>query len=202
MPAVVLSNYTLAQVRDEVRTLIGDAPSLATAFSDASCNAAINFAVMHYFRITGKSYVENTLTKAGDTYPSPNSYIEVNRAGYTPVGGANTWLLQTNIQEETNRNPDWETLVGTPKRWMMFSGNKVRLTPNPPTGTCVIGYTEEPTNLSADNDQVDSRIPVPHQRHLKYAAAYWLLQIDGDTQDMQTAMAFIQQFTELIKDVS
>lgn len=202
MAAVVLTNYTLAQVRDEVRTLIGDAPALATAFSDASCNAAINFAVMHYFRLTGKSYTENTLSKSGDTFPLPNSYIEVNRAGYTPVAGVNTWLLQTTISEETNRNPDWETLVGTPKRWMMFSGNKVRLTPNPATGTCVIGYVEEPANLTTDNQQVDSRIPVPHQRHLKYAAAYWLLQIDGDTQDMQTSAAFISQFAELIKDAS
>jgi len=115
MTAVVLSNYTLAQVRDEVRTLIGDAPALATAFSDASCNAAINFAVMHYFRITGKSYVENTLTKSGDTFPLPNSYIEVNRAGYTPVGGANTWLLQTNIQEETNRKPRLGNACRNPK---------------------------------------------------------------------------------------
>lgn len=32
MAAVVLTNYTLVQVRDEVRTLIGDAPALATAF--------------------------------------------------------------------------------------------------------------------------------------------------------------------------
>lgn len=202
MAAVTLTNYTLVQVRNELRTLIGDSESLAVAFSNDSCNAAINFAVMQYFRVTGKSYVENELTKSGDTFPLPNSYIEVNRAGYKPSGGTNTWLLNTTVPEETNKNPDWENTVGTPKRWMMFSGNKVRLTPNPSTGTCIIGYVEEPANLTGDSDPIDSRIPVPHQRHLKYAAAYWLLQIDGDTQDMQTSIAFIQQFTELIKDVS
>lgn len=197
---VVLTNYTLGDVKTEVRTLIGDAESLSLSWSNESVNAAINWAVEHYFRITGKSYTEAELTKSGTTFPLPNSYIYVKRAGYKPSGGTNTWLLQSTIDQETNKNPDWQTLVGTPKRWVLFDGNKVRLTPNPSTGTCVIGYAEEPVSLITDADPIDTRIPVPYQRFLKYAAASWLLQIDGDTQDMQTAANYLAMFSEIIKD--
>ena len=270
--AVVLTNYTLGDVKTEVRTLIGDAESLSLSWSNESVNAAINWAVEHYFRITGKSYTEAELTKSGTTFPLPNSYIYVKRAGYNPSGGTNTWLLQSTIDQETNKNPDWQTLVGTPKRWVLFDGNKLRLTPNPSTGTCVIGYAEEPMTMADERtitaitqassgvvtsanhnfsvgrkvqfvgittmiqlnnqigtitatttntftvditttsytafgsgtgyaaDPIDTRIPVPYQRFLKYAAASWLLQIDGDTQDMQTAANYLAMFSEIIKD--
>jgi hypothetical protein len=199
--AVTLTPMTLGEIKTEVRTLVGDAASLSTAFSDQTVIASINFAVEHFFKATGKSYTEAELTKSGSTFPLPNSYIMVARAGYKPTGGSNTWLLNTTIGEETNRNPDWQTLVGTPKRWMIFDGAKIRLTPNPTSGTCVIGYVEEPTNMVNDADVVDSRIPVPYQRFLKYAAAAWLFEIDGDTQDMALAANHFALFTEFIKEV-
>ncbi len=198
--AVTLTNYTLADVKSEVRILVGDVESLSLSWDDATVTASINWAVEHFFKLTGKSYTEAELTKSGTTFPLPNSYIYVKRAGYKPTGGTNTWLLQSTVDQETNKNPNWQTLVGTPKRWVMFDGNKVLLTPNPSTGTCVIGYAEEPVSLVNDNDAIDSRIPVPYQRFLKYAAAAWLLQIDGDTQDAATAVAYLTMFAEFIKD--
>ena len=198
--AVTLTNYTLADVQSEVRILVGDVESLSLSWDDATVTASINWAVEHFFKLTGKSYTEAELTKSGTTFPLPNSYIYVKRAGYKPTGGTNTWLLQSTVDQETNKNPNWQTLVGTPKRWVMFDGNKVLLTPNPSTGTCVIGYAEEPVSLVNDNDAIDSRIPVPYQRFLKYAAAAWLLQIDGDTQDAATAVAYLTMFAEFIKD--
>lgn len=198
--AVTLTNYTLADVKSEVRILVGDVESLSLSWDDATVTASINWAVEHFFKLTGKSYTEAELTKSGTTFPLPNSYIYVKRAGYKPTGGTNTWLLQSTVDQETNKNPNWQTLVGTPKRWVMFDGNKVLLTPNPSTGTCVIGYAEEPVSLVNDNDAIDSRIPVPYQRFLKYAAAAWLLQIDGDTQDAATAVSYLTMFAELIKD--
>jgi len=197
---VTLTNYTLADVKSEVRILVGDVESLSLSWDDATVTASINWAVEHFFKLTGKSYTEAELTKSGTTFPLPNSYIYVKRAGYKPTGGTNTWLLQSTVDQETNKNPNWQTLVGTPKRWVMFDGNKVLLTPNPSTGTCVIGYAEEPVSLVNDNDAIDSRIPVPYQRFLKYAAAAWLLQIDGDTQDAATAVAYLTMFAEFIKD--
>jgi hypothetical protein len=198
--SVTLTNYTLADVKSEVRILVGDVESLSLSWDDATVTASINWAVEHFFKLTGKSYTEAELTKSGTTFPLPNSYIYVKRAGYKPTGGTNTWLLQSTVDQETNKNPNWQTLVGTPKRWVMFDGNKVLLTPNPSTGTCVIGYAEEPVSLVNDNDAIDSRIPVPYQRFLKYAAAAWLLQIDGDTQDAATAVAYLTMFAEFIKD--
>lgn len=198
--AVTLTNYTLADVKSEVRILVGDVESLSLSWDDATVTASINWAVEHFFKLTGKSYTEAELTKSGTTFPLPNSYIYVKRAGYKPTGGTNTWLLQSTVDQETNKNPNWQTLVGTPKRWVMFDGNKILLTPNPSTGTCVIGYAEEPVSLVNDNNPIDSRIPVPYQRFLKYAAAAWLLQIDGDTQDAATAVAYLTMFAEFIKD--
>lgn len=197
---VTLTNYTLADVKSEVRILVGDVESLSLSWDDATVTASINWAVEHFFKLTGKSYTEAELTKSGTTFPLPNSYIYVKRAGYKPTGGTNTWLLQSTVDQETNKNPNWQTLVGTPKRWVMFDGNKILLTPNPSTGTCVIGYAEEPVRLVNDNNPIDSRIPVPYQRFLKYAAAAWLLQIDGDTQDAATAVSYLTMFAELIKD--
>jgi len=197
---VTLTNYTLADVKSEVRILVGDVESLSLSWDDATVTASINWAVEHFFKLTGKSYTEAELTKSGTTFPLPNSYIYVKRAGYKPTGGTNTWLLQSTVDQETNKNPNWQTLVGTPKRWVMFDGNKILLTPNPSTGTCVIGYAEEPVSLVNDNNPIDSRIPVPYQRFLKYAAAAWLLQIDGDTQDAATAVAYLTMFAEFIKD--
>ena len=47
-------------------------------------------------------------------------------------------------------------------------------------------------------DVVDLRIPESHNEYLKYAAASWLLQLDGDGQDLKTADGHMQKFNSLI----
>jgi hypothetical protein len=62
-------------------------------------------------------------------------------------------------------------------------------------------YTAFSSGTGYAYDLVDPRVNITHQRSLKYAAAYWLLMIDGDTNNFQSAGVFMQQFTELIKEL-
>lgn len=265
----VLVPQTLESLRTDLRLLVGDSESLSTSYTDSTMNQALNFAVQHYLLVTNKSYVENSFTLTDGKTTLPSAYMQVSRVGH---GSPNRWLLQTSVSEETNKNPLWESTLGTPKRWMMFDGQTVRVTPIPSNGTVSLGYIEEPTQMadkrtitaitqassgvvtSANHgfsvgrkvqfgsittmtelnnqigtitatttntftvdintttytafgsgtgfayDMVDPRVPITHQRFLKYAAAYWLFTIDGDTQSFQAAVAFMQQFMELIKE--
>lgn len=272
MVAIVstLVPQTLESLRTDLRLLVGDSESLSTSYSDSTMNQALNFAVQHYLFVTGKSYIQNSVALTSGEATLPSAYIQVGRVGH---GSPNKWLLQTTVVEETNKNPLWESVTGTPKRWMMFDGKTVRVTPIPSNGTVTLGYVEEPTPMSdkrtisgitkatsgvvtSNNhgfsvgrkvqfgsittmtelnnkiatitatttntftididttsytafgsgtgyayDMVDPRVPITHQRFLKYAAAYWLLLIDGDMQNFQAAGAFMQQFNELIKEL-
>lgn len=272
MPTIVstLVPQTLEELRTDLRLLVGDVESLSTSFTDSTMNQALNFAVQHYLRITGKSYVENTASLTSGVATIPNPYIQINRVGY---GSPNSWLLNSSVAEETNKNPNWENVTGNAKRWVLFDGQTIRVTPIPANGTITFGYIEEPTPMadkrtitgitqassgvvtSANHgfsvgrkvkfgsittmtqlnnqiatitatttntftidinttsytafgsgtgyayDLVDPRVNITHQRSLKYAAAYWLLMIDGDTNNFQSAGVFMQQFTELIKEL-
>ena len=265
-----LTPQTLESLRTDLRLIVGDNESLSTSYSDSTMNQALNFSVQHYLLVTGRSYIQNTLTLTSGEATLPSAYIQVGRVGH---GSPNSWLLQSSVTEETNKNPLWESLVGNPKRWVMFDGQTVRVTPVPSNGTLVLGYVEEPTAMadkrtitaitlassgvvtSANHnfsvgrkvqfggittmtqlnnqigtitatttntftvdinttsytafgsgtgyayDLVDPRVPITHQRFLKYAAAYWLLLIDGDTQSFQGAAVFMQQFMESIKEL-
>lgn len=194
---------TLAELRFDLRTLLGDAQSISVSWSDQAMNQALNYAVQLYLKLTEKSYTEYSLsvTTTGK-FQLPNAYMQVDRIGF---GSPNQWLLQSSVREETNKNPNWEntqcTVNQKPKRWAMYDGTTIFITPRPyATSTATIGYLEEPVNMTLDNDVCDPRVPINYQRFLKYAAAYWLLYIDGDNMDVQLAAAMMQQFVENIKE--
>ena len=72
MPTIVstLVPQTLEELRTDLRLLVGDIESLSTSFTDSTMNQALNFAVQHYLRITGKSYVENTASLTSGVWVS------------------------------------------------------------------------------------------------------------------------------------
>ena len=108
-----------------------------------------------------------------------------------------TTLDRTTKEFEDLRNPDWRDAYGTPKRWLQHDGRTLRLVPAH-ASVVLVGYLENPTTLVGDNDVPDTRIPVPHHVHLKYAAGAFLLRMDGDNQDEQKAASFMQTFNSLI----
>jgi hypothetical protein len=106
-------------------------------------------------------------------------------------------LEHTTKAFEDLKNPDWRSLTGTPRRWMVHDGRKLRLVPSSPA-TVTVGYLEAPLALALDGDIPDTRIPIPHHVHLKYAAAAFLLRMDGDNQDDERAGGFMSTFDSLI----
>lgn len=210
------SPQTITTLWNDTRYLVGDSPAVSNSWSDDQIIAAINFAIQHYCKVTNVTYLEATAAlNSNGIFSIPTDYIAILRVGYAGQGATYKWLLNSSSREETMKNPDWENTTVTapsePKRWVMFSGNQIKLTPklsNWSSGTwnAAIGYIQEPTNFTTaqlttnPNAVPDARIPNNHHRHLKYAAAYWLLMVDGDHQDLQNANNMMQQFLELIKE--
>ena len=114
-------------------------------------------------------------------------------------------LMKTSRTAETSRDPRWEHKTATtPTRWLMWGHNKVMLTPKRAAGyapnydTIKFGYIEMPSLLTTPGDVVDSRIPPKDQEYLKYAAAYYLLNMRTDKQFTDMAEYFMQTFHKLI----
>ena len=118
-------------------------------------------------------------------------------------------LVQTEPRFEETKDDQWESRFGpSPRRWCMWTGKSIKITPIPTVDPDVdadlgvrIDYIEQPTALSADADTVDSRIPASQQEYLKYAAAAWLLQHMNDEQSLALSSVFDKQFNNLIKGV-
>ena len=187
---------TLANLRYWTQYLVGD-PQMTT-YSTQMYTDAINFAIKEYAHKTGVTYIEASAAVDATGFATiPSTYLRVNRVVY-----GTTELVESDFKFESMRSATWQTdtLATGPKRWILWSGAKVKLTPLLATwpGTCTIGYTDVPTALSADSDAVDSRIPASHNEYLKYAAGFWLLNLDGDGQDLQQANMFMQEFNSLI----
>lgn len=113
-------------------------------------------------------------------------------------------LTKTSRQAEMQRKPNWENAVGaTPLRWLMWGHNKILDIPLKSgefqTGdNFKIGYVEMPDLLANAADTVDARIPIKDQEFLKYAAAYYLLNMRTDKQFTDMAEYFMQTFHKLI----
>ena len=184
---------TLAQLRYLTQYLVGD-PQTST-YSTTMYLDAINFAVKDYAKKTGATYAESTATPDANGFAViPTSYIRLLRVLYS-----GSQLVESTFSFESMKDPAWQTTVGTPRRWILWSGAKVKISPIPAVPTsATIGYVEDPTDLVLDADVVDTRIPWAHHEYLKYAAGSWLLNLDGDGQDNQLADSYMAKFNALI----
>ena len=114
-------------------------------------------------------------------------------------------LIKTSRAAEASRSPKWEHITAdVPTRWMFWGHNKIMLTPKRTGGfvsdynTVKFGYIAMPNLLSSPTDTVDERIPYKDQEFLKYAAAYYLLNMRTDKQFTEMAEYFMQTFHKLI----
>ena len=188
---------TLAQIRYWTQYLVGD-PQMTT-YSSQMYADSINFAIKEYAKKTGITYLETTATPDANGFITiPSDYLRVQRVVY-PIAGVNTQLVEGDLRFESMKYNTWATLSGTPVRWILFDGARVKLTPYPTSPVaCVLGYVQRPTTLALDSDTVDSRIPDSHSEFLKYAAGAWLLHLDGDAQSIQLANEYMNEFNQLI----
>lgn len=187
----------LSQLRYWTQYLVGD-PQMTT-YSSTMYKDAINFAIKDYAKKTGVTYTEAAATPDVNGFVTlPADYLRVQRVIY-PILSVQTQLVEGSFRFESMKYNTWQGTAGTPARWILWSGQKIKLTPVPasPLST-TIGYIQKPTDLSADSDTVDARIPDAHNEFLKYAAAFWLLQLDGDNQNLALADSYMTKFNQLI----
>lgn len=194
-----MASLTLATLRSLTSYVVGDPQN--TTFSLAMYQDAINFAIKDYAKKTGATYLESSpiVPDASGFVTIPTSYIRLQRVSFLVGGTTLTQLIESTFNFESLKSNVWQSATGVPKRWVLWSGAKIKLTPIPsPVYSATVGYVEDPADLTTDAGTVDARIPEAHQEYLKYAAASWLFQLDGDTQDLGKADNFMQKFNSLI----
>lgn len=189
---------TLANLRDEVRLMVGDpirkdsggatlvGPQI---FTDAQVNAAINFAQILYCQETGVTVTQASVsTDSGGFGVLPSDAMA--EARWASTAGGN--LMRTNkawedVLSATSRG------VGTPTRWEPIGSHAIRVYPAGSISV-VVEYLQAPTEMTADGNSPDSRIPTQHQRHLVYAAAGHLLAQASDAQDLAKSRDYFAIF--------
>ena len=112
-------------------------------------------------------------------------------------------LSKSTRRSESLRDPNWETRTSANcTRWLFWGHDKLMLVPGVTGGFenqyCKIGYVEMPKLLASATDTPDARIPIKDQEFLKYAAAYYLLNMRTDKQFTDMAEYFMQTFHKLI----
>ena len=194
-----MAALTLAQLRLATEILVGD--SSMTTYDISMYKDAINFSIKNYATKTGATYIETDVTPDASGFCTiPTGYIRLQRVSYKVGGTTVTELTESTFSFESMKSSVWQAATATvPKRWVLWSGAKVKITPIPTViYASTIGYIENPVDLSVDGDIVDARIPIIHQEYLKYAAASWLLLLDGDGQNIGLADNLMEKFNSLI----
>ncbi len=206
----------LGQLKTAVRNLLADNinftptdPSAVSAqsYSEAQVTEAVNWAAKKY--VDKKAFAPNTVATCTRTSTTAKFALPWTLNGpirVMYVFSGSTRLLDTTLQYERMMNPDFipETPSNTEaKRWMMGdSGIKeIIVAPGVPTATTSVSahVVDSPTALAVDADALSTLyVPTAAQEYLKYAAAAWLLQNEGDMQNIQLADKFMDTFNNLI----
>lgn len=201
-----MASLTLLQLKEQVRDLLRDNANTsliegtgddANSYSDTQVRDAINYAIRLFNERTKASFTETSLTVDVNglaTLPTDCMTIE-------DIRFAHRTLTETLATLEDMKDPEWEAAAGTTcKRWARWSGNQIKLTPIAWTSStvCNIGYTAAPVELSLDADTVDSRIPEYEQGYLKYAAAWYLLNMLNDQANQALADKYMKTFNSMI----
>lgn len=191
---------TYATLKYLTQYLIGD-PQTST-YSEQMYQDSINFALKDYASKTGVTYLESVVVPDVNGFcVIPIDYIRVARVSHLVGGTVLTELVESTFNFESQKSNVWQSLAGLPKRWVLWDGGKVKLTPIPnPVYSATIGYVEHPVDMlsTAPSLTIEARIPEAHHEYLKYAACSWLSMIDGDGQDLGKTMKYMAIFNELI----
>ena len=203
-----MASLTLLQLKEQVRDLMRDNANTsliegtgddANSYSDAQVKDAINYAIRIFSERTNASFTETSLTVDVNGLASlPEDCIKIEDVLF-----AHKTLTETLASLEDMKNPEWEIATGNYcKRWARWSGNKLKLTPIAwaSSTVCTLGYIASPTVLSLDTDTVDARIPEYEQGYLKYAAAWYLLQMLNDQANQALADKYMKTFNSMISE--
>jgi hypothetical protein len=139
---------TMAYLQSRVQSLLGD--TQMSTYSQQMYQDAINFAIERYCDKTGVSYVETAVTPdASGMCLIPVNYLRISRIYFLVGGTTQTELTESTLQWESSKSATWQSTTGIPKRWLQFSGLKVKLTPVPnPIYAATIGLLESPLDIT------------------------------------------------------
>lgn len=111
------------------------------------------------------------------------------------------YLVESTKKFEQMKDPNWDDQYSSyPTKWLQWSGNTGKLVPIPtPPCSVRIGYVQMTDLFTAGSTaSVDTRIPPTHNEYLKYAAAYYLLNMKGERQYVELGDKLMSEFHKLI----
>lgn len=195
-----MADITLADLRTELRAMVGDSYRLDPAdgvtvlqgpsvFTDTQVDAALNFAQRQYAILTGCTYA-NTSIAAGASFPTTS--FGAHTVTHVDIAGA--VLDRSSMQFEDRVSATWKTDAGTPKRWLV-SGNQILVSPGGTTPTLTVRHLAVPGDITS---AFDANIPEPHRRLLVYAGASHLLAQAGPRKDIQKSAAAMNAFVSYV----
>jgi hypothetical protein len=192
-----LTAMTVDQIIETIRQVVGDLQIDTHTWTDAQIKDSINFACVEVARKAAATYFEEpniTVNVDGFTYNFPSDCISVVR-----VFNLNNMVLEKSSQQiDDIINPDWRSTTLLPAfRWGYFNQNSIYI--SYPTGENItIGYIQLPVDVSITPFLLDPRISPYFHPYLKYAAAYYLLRMSSDQEDMAKSEKFMIDFNAFI----
>lgn len=191
-----MAALTLTTLIRLTRELVGDLGIDSNSWTDEQVVEAINFALVEVARKTGVTYTEATATAVSGGYTVADEWIRVIRVLMDGVV-----LHPSDLEFEDLRNSNWRASTVTATRWGYVSGNV--FTPfGIVSGTITAGVILTPTLFDSTTVSAsaipDVKILDYYHPHLKYAAASYLLQTDGDTQDLGKSEKMLTEFNSLV----
>ena len=193
---------TLAEIEDDVRHFVGPGvydrcflPAGSTEWVDY----AIKFAQRQVAALLGLTRLDVMLTPVNKQMIIPGDNIKVvscqarwTSSGGTPMGKL---LLESTLQIEDMKNPNWRSLTTEPTVWIQASGYVILMNGQPESSSVLVGYIQDPTPMVNATDTPDPRIPPFFHQYLKFAAAAWLLSQASQAQDIKKASEHFAKFT-------
>lgn len=185
-----------------IRALVGDperAGGSLMKFSPQAIVDSANFALDYYVGRTectrktlASTWADGVLSMTG---------INGNNIKAIVVGGVA--LDKTTYDFEEMRNPGFLFESGTAfRRWLWVTGDKVMLVPpfGPAPAQAVVTFVDSPVEVTlatADNVEIDSRIPEGHHAYLKYLAGSYLNRIGKPGMEEIKEDALIKTFLDM-----
>lgn len=190
-----MSELTLVEIRRQTRELVGDLGINSDTWTDTQVNEAIDWACNEIARRTACTYRESSPSSlGGGKFTIPAKSIRLIRA----KDSAGRLLDKTDHFFESLKDPDWESSTSTTNPgWYQMDGATIKIVRSV-SATLTAGYIERPDVMVDDTDTPDARIYEYFHPLLKYAAANWLFQTDGDQQDLGKADKMLSEFNSLI----
>lgn len=195
----------LSELRTQTRDLLGDVIRGAnpTTFSEDQVKDALNYACRIYCQKKQNTYKDAPLTADANgivtvTTGAGGAFVY----GFFEIDSVHTNLGQldrSDIVFESRLNRAWRTEQGIARRFFELDGHRLQLVPRHPNASVTVGGYEEPVPMAGDGDTPDPRVSLSDHDVLKYAAAAYLLLLDGkDAGDLPLSQAYMDAFDKAI----